>query len=331
MTVAKRSSLLPASPGRKRGLGYARVVETAVSRPERLRVSPLRFAQLAAASAFSLWLIVVTGAAVRLTGSGLGCDAWPGCERGSFFPARDFHAAIEFSNRAVAIVPLTLTLVAWLAARRTPGLPRWTVWVAAGTFLGTVAQAPLGRVTIMLGLHPLMVMTHFLLALVVLAGAVVVAVEAVRNAAGAAEPVGPRWLRRLALAVAAAAGALVVTGALATAAGPYPGAESDVERWWNLLDAVYVHVRAAAVFGVGFAVLAAWLVRNRRQAGLLLPAAFGVLALLLVQMGVGELQWRNGLPWWLVLVHVGLAGLVWASVVAFVAALWRPPAPLLRE
>ena len=154
----------------------------------RLReVAPRRYAQLAAASALSLYLIVITGAAVRLTGSGLACESWPGCQEGAFFPAVGTHSAIEFGNRAFALFPIVLSLVAWIAAYRVPGLSRWAVWVAALVFLGTIGQAPLGLLTIRLDLHPLMVLTHFLLALVVLAGAVVLVVESWGNAAGRAD------------------------------------------------------------------------------------------------------------------------------------------------
>jgi cytochrome c oxidase assembly protein subunit 15 len=288
-------------------------------------VTPARYAQLAFASALSLYLIVLTGAAVRLTGSGLACESWPGCQEGAFFPALGEHSAIEFGNRVVALVPITLTLVAWFAARRVTGLGRWTRWAAGLVFLGTIAQAPLGLLTIRLDLHPLMVMTHFLLALLVLAGATAVAVEAWGNAAGRVESPAPRWLRLVGLVLVGACGVLVVTGTLSTAAGPHPGDSAEIQRFWNLLDAVYVHVRATAAFGISFLLLLVWLVRNRVRAGVLMPGAVVLLVLLLVQMAVGELQWRNELPWWLVLIHVGLAAAVWALTVALVTALWRTP------
>ncbi len=297
----------------------------------RLReVSPERFLWISTASALSLYLIVFTGALVRLTGSGLACESWPGCQEGGFFPAVGSHSAIEFGNRVFALFPLVLTLVAWLAARRTSGLPRWVTWATALTFLGTVAQAPLGLLTITLDLHPLMVMTHFLLALVVLAGAVVVAVEALGNARGRVPSPVPPWLRVVGLVLVVACGVLVVTGALSTAAGPHPGDSAEIDRFWNLLDAVHVHVRATAVFGIGFLGLLVYLVRHRAQVGLLLPVALGLLGLLLVQMAVGEIQYRNQLPWWLVLVHVVLAAGVWAWTVGLAAALWRTPAPSNR-
>ncbi len=288
-------------------------------------MAPVRYAQLAVASAVSLYLIVLTGAAVRLTGSGLACESWPGCQEGAFFPAIGEHSTIEFGNRVMALFPIALTLAAWVFARRTPGLGRWVRWLAALTFLGTIAQAPLGLLTIRLDLHPLMVATHFLLALVVLATAMIVAVEALGNARGRIESPAPRWLRLTGLLLALACGVLVFTGTLSTAAGPHPGDSAEIDRFWNLLDAVYVHVRATAVFGVCFLLLLGWLLRNRARAGLLAPASVGLLGLLLVQMAVGELQWRNQLPWWLVLIHVGLAAAVWAWTVGLVTALWRTP------
>ena len=307
-------------------------VETTVGRARARfsEISPTRYAQLAAASAISLYLIVLTGALVRLTGSGLACESWPGCQEGAFFPEGAGHSSIEFGNRAMALFPIVLTLAAWIAAPRTPGLGRGATWLAAFTFLGTIAQAPLGLLTIRLDLHPLMVLTHFLLALVVLAGAVILAVEAWGHARGRVESVAPRWLRLVGLGLALACGILVVTGTLSTAAGPHPGDSADIDRFWNLLDAVWWHVRATAAFGIGLLLLLGWLVRNRSKArGLAFGAAI-LVGLLLIQMGVGEIQFRNQLPAWLVLVHVALAAAVWAWTVGLVTALWRTPRPLVR-
>src|SRR5919206_431317 len=93
------------------------------ARLRRLELSPARYLQLTLASVGALWLIVVTGAAVRLTNSGLGCRHWPGCEAGHPLPAKDYHAFIEFGNRLVGGVVIVVTLVAWLGARRTSRLP----------------------------------------------------------------------------------------------------------------------------------------------------------------------------------------------------------------
>ena len=106
---------------------------------------------------------------------------------------------VEFGNRVVAVVGILAALVTWLASRRVDGLPRWVRRAALAAFLGTIAQIPLGGLTVILDLHPLAVMSHFLLALVVVALAVVVAGEAWGHARGRGAPVAPRWLRLVAL------------------------------------------------------------------------------------------------------------------------------------
>lgn len=290
--------------------------------------SSTTFRRVAFAAAVSLYLIIISGAAVRLTASGLGCEAWPGCEPGSFFPASGHHSWVEFGNRVVAIFPITLTLAAWLVAWRTSAVSGWVTWVAALTFLGTIGQAPLGLLTITSGLHPLLVMSHFLLALVVLGTGIVVAVEAWGADRGRSAPLVPSAARRAGLVVVGACAALVVTGAFATAAGPHPGSSAEVRRMGNLLEAMWVHVRATAVFSVVLAGLIGYLIARRRHAPRLLWPAGILLSLLAVQMVVGEVQWRTQLPWWLVLVHVSLAAAIWAATVLLAALLWRPPAAM---
>ncbi|MBD0337884.1 MAG: COX15/CtaA family protein [Thermoleophilia bacterium] len=281
------------------------------------------FRRLAGAAAVALYAIIVSGATVRLTSSGLACESWPGCEPGSFFPATSHHGFVEFGNRIVSLFPIGLTVATWWAGRRARA-PRWVVRLAGVTFLGTIAQAPLGFLTILSDLHPLMVMTHFLLALAVLAGGLAVAVEAWRLDRGAAEPLASPLVRRGGLLLVAAALALVVTGAFATAAGPHPGG-SDVSRLGTLVDAVYVHVRASAVYGIGLLLLVAYLVRRGGRAASL---SLVLLAVVVAQMVVGETQWRTQLPWGLVLVHVSLAAAIWGLTVLLVYVLWRPPAGL---
>jgi cytochrome c oxidase assembly protein subunit 15 len=293
-----------------------------------LVLSPPAFLRLALTSVAALYLIVITGSLVRLTGSGLGCESWPGCEEGSFFPASGVHGAIEFGNRAFGIVPIGLTLLTWLGARRTPGLPGWAVGLAAAVALGTLAQAPLGLVTITSGLHPLLVMAHFLLALVVLGGAVVVAVEAWTVVTGRSSVEVPKELRRLGLVVAGACLVLVVSGAFATAAGPHPGDSSEVERLGTLDDMLWVHVRVTALFGCAFLLTLGYLAARRERWPRLFRWALGLLGLVLAQMAVGELQYRLELPWGIVAVHVGLAAAVWAATVALVTTFWRRPATL---
>jgi heme a synthase len=302
-------------------------VDTVLARVRAREVSPARFLQLALLSVVSLYVVVTTGALVRLTASGLGCDNWPRCGD-TPFPETGYHAFIEFGNRVVAVGAMLCTLIAWLAARRTHGLPRWVRITALAAFLGTVAQIPLGGLTVIFELHPLLVMSHFLLALVVLALAVVVAVEAWSLQSGRAAPIEPRWWRIFALVGVAACLALVVTGAVVTASGPHSGGEDIRRLGVQVTDAVYVHVRATAVFGVGLLVAAWFLVKNRAAYPGLLRWGAVLLGVLVGQMTVGEIQYRNALPWGLVLVHVALAAAIWALTVGLVYAAWRPPAAL---
>jgi cytochrome c oxidase assembly protein subunit 15 len=303
---------------------------TAVARVRAL--SPVRFMRLALASSIALFLVVTSGAFVRLTGSGLGCENWPRCGDKPY-PERDFHAFVEFGNRLVAVVGLVLTLVTWLAARKTDGLSSTGRRAALGALLVVAAQSPRGAITITLDLHPLAVMVHFLLGLTALALSVVVVLEALILSDGRAPPVGPGWLRQVVLwAGLPACVALVTTGAVATASGPHPGADDQVERLGvEIADTVYVHVRVAAVFGIGVLVVGWMLYRLRDR----YPGVFALwgalLGALVAQAIVGEVQYRNALPWGLVLVHVALAAAIWALTVAIAYALWRPPARLARQ
>ena len=297
----------------------------AVPRARRLELTPALFARIALWSAVALYLIIISGATVRLTGSGLGCEGWPGCGQGRLFPEKDHHQAVEFGNRVVAILPLTLSVLTWLAAWRLREASTWLRWLAVAVAAMTVFLAPLGLITIRLDLDPIAVLSHFLLAIVALGGAVVVAVEARILDRGREPPLVHRWVALGGSALAAVCLVLVVTGTLVTAAGPHAGDPDVVDRLWRLTDAMWVHVRASAAFGLGFLALLIYLWRRRPTSNRLLRVAGVLLALLLVQMAVGELQYRNELPWWLVLVHVSLAAAVWAVMVLLATLLWRAP------
>lgn len=305
-------------------------METALARVRTL--SPSAFLRIALASCVALLVVVTSGAFVRLTGSGLGCDNWPRCGTKPF-PEQGFHAFVEFGNRMVALVGLVLTLTTWIASRRVVSLPRHARLAALGAFLGTAAQIPLGGITIVLGLDPLAVMAHFLLALTVLALALVTLIEAWCLVAGSAHPFEPRWFRHFAVwAGLPTCAALVVTGAVATASGPHPGSSQDVKRIGiTITDTVYVHVRVAAAFGIGVLIVGWFLWKGRDAYPGLVRLWAVLLGVVVAQAIVGEVQYRNALPWWLVLVHVVLAASIWVLTIAVAYALWRPPAPLARQ
>ena len=291
------------------------------SAPARLRVfeiTPARFRTLAFAAAAALYVIVSTGATVRLTGSGLGCEHWPGCQPGNPFPEKGYHSYIEFGNRMVAGTTIVLTLLAWLAARRVDGLPRWMPRLSLAVFVGTLLQAPLGALAVYVHLHPVAVIPHLLLSMLVLGAALLVALEAVSPPA----QVVSEELRRAALVLVGAAFALVVTGTFATAAGPHSGGER-VARFGRLDALLPVHAAGVALFGLTLVFLVGYLAAQRRVTPLLFRLALGLVALVLVQMGLGELQYRTHLPWWLVLVHVAAAAAVWGWTVVLAALLRR--------
>src|SRR2546426_1581373 len=195
-----------------------------------------------------LVLIVATGATVRLTGSGLGCEHWPGCQPGDPFPKKGYHSYVEFSNRVVAFFTVLTTLALGLGSLRTSGLERRTRVLAWLVFAGTLVQAPLGAVTVYFHLNPWLVITHLLLSLVVLALGVLVLLEATRTLRGGGSAL-PAVARAGSVALMAAIGVLVVTGTLATAAGPHPGSTA-VRRIGSFQPSVALHVRATAAFGI---------------------------------------------------------------------------------
>jgi cytochrome c oxidase assembly protein subunit 15 len=297
-----------------------------VSRWRAVALTPARLLPLVLVELGALWLIVLTGAAVRLTDSGLGCRHWPGCEAGHPLPAKSGHAFIEFGNRLFGAITIAATLLVWLAARRTPGLPRRHVQLALGIFLGTLLQAPIGLLAIASDLRWPIVMLHLLLSIALLGAATVLALEIRAVQVGRVEPLVPLELRRLGLAFAAACFVLIVSGSFATAAGPHSGGgkAENIDRLGRLEPVVYAHGAVVGIFLCTFLFSLGYLGARRDRAPRLFMLATGVFVVLLAQMGLGELQWRTHLPWGLVLLHVFLAATVWIGTVALATLFWRP-------
>jgi heme a synthase len=296
---------------------------------ERLTISPRAYRRLTYVALASLTLIVFTGAAVRLSGSGLGCPDWPKCNGGYVAPL-DTHAWIEYGNRLFSGLVGAICIVAGVAAffRR----PFRRDLAVLGTLLpvGIVLQGALGAVVVIVGLRPGFVMGHFGLSMLCLVAAVALAWRATyepgeRPLATDAVSV---WTTRILLAY----GALVIfAGMIATAAGPHAGSSGTGEvvgrlTWkgvYTLQWAVRYHARLAAVLGVA-SVVAFFLLRHRgadRQARL----AVGVLAVALAAQGItGTIQYHLlNLPSEVVWVHIIGASIAWLAMLWAVAASGR--------
>lgn len=300
-----------------------------MGRLRRREISTKQLRNLAYLLALVFFLVIASGSIVRLTGSGLGCENWPRCGEAPFpTEATSYHPIVEFANRVVAAIGIVLALYAWLVAQRVKALSRTGRWSVLLVFLCSVAQIPLGGVTVLTDLHPVAVMSHFLLGLITFAFAIAFAHEARLAEVGRAPQLVPGVIARLAVVMFVACSALVVTGAFSTAAGPHPGADADVKRLFTVEGTVYIHVRANAVYGVILAILLAVFVWKRVAAPRLLASSAGLLVLLGGQMLVGEIQYSQGLPWWQVVIHVTLSAAVWAWSGWLALALYRPPLTL---
>lgn len=269
--------------------------------------------------------IVVTGGLVRVTASGLGCPTWPECVDGSIIPtqgqAEAFHKYIEFGNRLLTFVLGILAIAAIVGALRMrarwqhEGAPvrRPLMWLAAVPLLGTLAQAVLGGVTVLTGLHPMIVGAHLLLSMVIIAGCVVLVHRAAEPDDHPLVHLVRSEIRAMSLVLVATAAAVVVLGTIVTGAGPHSG-DTDVAHRLDIdvRTAAWLHADVVLLF-VGLLV-AMWLALRLTDGPR--PARWwsqALLGLAVVQGIVGYTQWFAGVPWALVTIHMLLACLVWVA------------------
>jgi cytochrome c oxidase assembly protein subunit 15 len=306
-------------------------------RLERLRartngytVTPEQYVRCAYVALGALTLIVLTGAAVRLTGSGLGCPTWPKCY-GNVYPPLNSHAVIEFTNRMITFPVCLAAGMAWLGALRRRPYRRDLTWIGALLPLGVVAQAVLGGFTVKGALDYGWVMGHFALSMLILVAAVVLVWRATHEpsdsspAAAAAEQgdgggVVDRTLLLWSRGLVGMGALTIFAGTAATAAGPHAGGSPgqkinrlDFEGTGTMDFVIHRHAEIAFVFSL--ACVGVWWLARRRGAAQSIQRPLRLLCVLLALQGaVGLDQYYTHLPTQLVWVHVGLASCAWLSL-----------------
>ena len=272
-------------------------------------ISPRTYRLVTLVALFLLCFIIVTGGAVRLTGSGLGCPQWPNCDEGSLVPrsASDTHAMIEFVNRTVTGLVSLAVIAAVLGSVVRRPRRRDLVWLSGGLVAGVLGQIVLGGITVLVHLHPVAVMSHFLLSMVIVFNAVVLHWRA-GLPDDAPSPRTPRAvIQHIVLALSALA---VLTGTVVTASGPH-GGDEEVRRLGFRVDQV-ARVHGSTVIVLLVTALAALYVLRgtpARRTGVVF------LCVLLAQGAVGYTQYFTGVPAILVGVHILGAVLVWIAAI----------------
>ncbi|MBA9052933.1 cytochrome c oxidase assembly protein subunit 15 [Streptomyces costaricanus] len=271
-------------------------------------------------------VIVVTGGAVRLTSSGLGCPTWPECTDGSLTPtqALSYHSAIEFGNRMLTYVLCAAVGWAIIAARSQKPYRRGLTRLGWAQFWLVMGNAVLGGIVVLVGLNPYTVAAHFLLATALTTVAVVMW-QRTREGDAAPRPLVGKAVVQLVWFLVVAAVLLIAVGTVVTGAGPHAGDSSDVQRipidWETVakLHAVLAWIVVTLTFALWFILKAVDappgpLARTRE-----------LFLILLSQGAVGYIQYFTHLPEVLVGVHMLGSCLVWVGVLRVLLSLRERP------
>ncbi len=277
-------------------------------------ISAPRYRQISVGALISLSVIIVSGAAVRLTNSGLGCDDWPNCNSERFVDVSSAHAAIEQVNRLFTGVVVAAVIAAVLGSLIREGRRRDLVLISWMLVVGVVANAVLGAVTVWVDLHPYAVQGHLLLSMgLIAAGAVLVrrAGEPDNVARRKTVDAASRWLAGLLLIGTSVA---IVTGTVVTGAGPHAGDEEAVRLGVDIASAARVH-GVSVVVTISVALALALRARVGGPASALRPSLSIWLFTALLQAAVGYTQYFTGVPAILVGAHVAGATAVQLTTV----------------
>lgn len=280
-------------------------------------LSPERYRSVTRFALALLVLIVVTGAGVRLTGSGLGCTDWPNCTQDRLVAPMEWHPMVEFVNRLVTGAVSIAVAAAVLGSFRRVPRRRDLTWLSVGLVVGVVAQILVGRIVVVSDLNPWWVQMHMVVSLLLVLDAVVL-----HHRSGLPDdvPVRPAVtpaLLRAGWALAAAATVVLAAGTLVTGSGPHSGHnENDVTIIRRLPIAVNDAARIHGVVGILFiALLIAVVVQIRRHhgPGPVLRSSEMLLTVAVLQGAIGYVQYFAGVPPLLVALHVLGSCLVWVA------------------
>jgi cytochrome c oxidase assembly protein subunit 15 len=286
--------------------------ETAAPGWRTWRLSPHAFRAIAAAAVWALLLTIFSGAAVRLTGSGLGCPDWPNCTNTSLVAPLQYHAWIEFGNRLINAIVTIASIGAFVAAlRRRPRRPDLT-WLSFGLVIGLLLEVVVGALVVESKLAPGLVMTHFLLGMVFLGDAVVLHYRASipddALAAGPVQLVGRSQLL-LSRAQLAATGLAVALGTVVTSTGPHGGSPNAKRFHFSLHSVAQLHGTSVELLLL-LTLTSLWNLARTGAPPEVMRRAEIMLVAMVLQAVVGYTQYFNGDPVGLVEIHVAGASVL---------------------
>ncbi|MEV7276361.1 COX15/CtaA family protein [Streptomyces sp. NPDC093111] len=293
---------------------------------QRWTPSPRTLRRAALSAVVMSVVIIVTGGAVRLTGSGLGCDTWPKCTDDSLIVTAEqgFHGFVEFGNRMLTYVLSAAVGWAITAARSTKPRRRALTRLGWAQFWIVMSNAVIGGITVWMGLNPWTVAGHFLAANALLTVAVITW-HRTGEGDGSPKPRVPGPVRKLSWAIVLVSALLIALGTTVTGAGKHAGDSSDVPRMpWDWTNAAHIH--AIAAWAVCALAVAMWLVLRVVDAPDDTRArARDLLIVLLAQGAVGYVQYFTGVPEVMVAAHMLGSSLMWIAVLRLALSLRERP------
>jgi cytochrome c oxidase assembly protein subunit 15 len=280
-----------------------------------LQLGPGRFLLLCRITLVVLLANIVTGAAVRLSDSGLGCPDWPNCTRQQLTPPLSLHPVVEFGNRLVVFLLVVTCLVTAVASLLRRPARRDLRWLSGGLLVGVVGEAVLGAVVVYTKLNAYVVVTHFMVGIALLTVGVVLTLRA-GHAAGRGMLEVSRGALALTRVLLVMLVAVLVAGASTTGAGPHAGGKGAKRIPIGLEDMTRIH--AEVVIASVLVLLALmWVLWRTNAPAVNQDAARILLVVVAVQGFVGYVQFFTHLPALLVGIHVFGAAMVWSTALWF--------------